>query len=86
MSKIENLISVSIIWVAENDSLESPWVEAAWDEYMIDNNYDGWQERISRARDLFEHVRITSTILDYAAIQSLFAPTTITNHGTKENN
>lgn len=85
MSSIENPIDVFMIWGAERDAIDAPYLIDSWDEWQIDGNCDGWKEAIVKAEKGNELVRITQTTVSCTAITATFAPTSIENNGIKEN-
>ncbi len=38
------------IIVANQDEIATPWVVGAWDELSIDDNYEGWNYAIKKAK------------------------------------
>ena len=86
MANIENGIEVFMIWGSELVDPTATWLVESWDEFSIEANYDGWEEAISKAKHQNEIVRITTTTVDYAAVQRAFEPTAIENSGIKESN
>ena len=85
MSKIENGVQLSMIWAVDEPGSDGAWLIDCWDEFSIDGNYDGWLEAVKKAEAEHPVTRITTTVVDYAAVQQAFQPTAINNNGIKEN-
>jgi hypothetical protein len=66
-------MKIHTIWATENNPAEA-WIIDAWDEYSIDNNKEGWDESLKRARHEYPHVRVIVLSVGGAAIMAAFDP------------
>jgi hypothetical protein len=69
-------MKIHTIWATENNPAEA-WIVDAWDEYSIDNNKEGWDESLKRARHEYPHVRVVVLSVGDAAIQRAFSPSEV---------
>jgi hypothetical protein len=82
-TKVKNPIDVFMIWGAERDAIDAPYLVDAWNEWQLDDNLDGWKEAIATAEKEHEMVRIIVTTVDYLSVIKAFAPVVIGNAGTQ---
>jgi hypothetical protein len=81
---VKNAVEVLMIWaVVENES-DAPWMVAAWDEYSIEGNHEGWEQEIAKAVKECggENIRIIRTHIPYDTVQQAFMPVTVPSEGT----
>lgn len=78
---IKNPIAVLSIWAVVESESDAPWLVEAWDEYVVDGNYEGWLEAINKAKAEYGDIRILTTSVDYEAIQRAFMPVAVANSG-----
>jgi hypothetical protein len=82
-TRIKNPIDVFMIWGAERDAIDVPYLVDAWSEWQLDDNLDGWNEAIATAEKENEMVRIIVTTVDYLTVIKAFSPVVIGNSGTQ---
>jgi len=68
---------VYMIWAIDLGMPEEPWLVAAWDEFSIDNNPEGWEYEVAKAYKEHSHdeVKVIKTVVEYEAIVALFNTT-----------
>lgn len=76
MENNEEMISIHQIWV-NRDDFDTPELVDAWDEYSIDNNYDGWEAALTKARTDYgvkATIRVAVSYIDLQLIRDAFNP------------
>jgi hypothetical protein len=56
---------------------ETPTLMEAWDEYSIDENLEGWEEAIKKARANAREIRIINWDIPVNEVLKTFRPTQI---------
>ncbi len=77
--KEEKTMGVWIIWAITPDAPEAPWVVAAWDDAMRDDDEEAFQQALEDAEEAWggSNIRLTRTTVDYGKIVDSFEPVTI---------
>lgn len=72
-------MDVFLIWYLDPQDEQYVSVVAAWDEYTIEGNNDGWLEEIAKAEQEYgaRHLRITKTHVSEQLVRKAFAVTEI---------
>lgn len=60
------------IWAREAGAPEAPWCVDAWDEFSIDENYDGWVEALDKAKGSNEEVRVVKIRIRHEDVIAAF--------------
>lgn len=61
------------IWVCDGPlDPENAWLLTAWDEYSVENNYEGWEEELQKAHKNYTHVRVCEVKVDREHVEALF--------------
>jgi hypothetical protein len=67
-------MELNIIWSRWEDDIYE--IAAAWDEYSVDANYEGWLEEVKqqreKARDNNCDIRIQKIRIPFKSVESLF--------------
>lgn len=70
------MIKIWTIWIRNSD--DEHWIEDAWDEYSIDSNPSGWEERVAKARAMAAEagyeLRLIALKVSWQVIDSAFVP------------
>ena len=63
-------MKVYLIFATVDEDPEFAWVVDTWDEYSMDDNYDGYVEALSKAREDHgpENVRVIRAELDRSVV------------------
>lgn len=64
-------MKIWMIWAMEDDMI---WLEEAWDDDTTAENHEGWERAVEKARQAYDHIRITSTMVDFDKVRDAFLP------------
>lgn len=70
-------MKIMMIWVTDTPDVEEVWLVDAWDADSVDNNPDGWQDALAKARRIngTENVRVVSATMNEDKVRQAFAVT-----------
>ncbi|MBP3044854.1 hypothetical protein KKR91_01310 [Arthrobacter jiangjiafuii] len=74
-------MKIYLIWAVVENENDAPWLVAAWDEYCMDSNSEGWMEELAKARSEYGagNIRVTTTLaVDYDKVVRAFEPADVT--------
>ena len=75
-----NTVKLYLIWAVVEAESDAPWLVAAWDEYSMDANYDGYLEALADAHHAHGAGNIRETVItaDYDKVVAAFKPSDVT--------
>lgn len=76
MENKKETIGIHQIW-ADRDDFDNPELIDAWDEYSINNNYEGWKTALTKARTYYgakATIRVAVSYIDLQLIRDAFNP------------
>lgn len=73
---MDERIEINLVWVLNNEA-PHPWVVDAWDEFSIEENFEGYQEALEKAKKDHDEVRVQRVSVPIRTVDSLFLPTEV---------
>lgn len=65
-------VDITLIWVSDQeydeDQFYTKWLQDAWSEFDLDENYEGFEEAVAKLKDIYRRVEVTTMSVDYDKI------------------
>lgn len=77
-------MNIFTIWVCDECDPSAAYLLHAWDEFSIDENREGWEEKVAEAKSRYEAHRIINISIPTSTVREAFLPTAVQGTATKQ--
>ena len=77
-------MQIKTIWAAHDNEWNEAWLVEAWDEYSIDNNFDGWSKALEKAKKENDEIKVVVINVSWSKLEKAFKTPEISATVTSE--